>query len=763
MRKNLTFTALLPLLITCFLLTGCFSTWSGNDEGNFTISFGSPAAGSRATFLPEGVEVENLTHIVLLHNGPGPDQTRIIPPGTQTASFSVTPGRWTITVEAYLKLDDDMKAWGETTANIKPGKNEAITIQMGSATFTVTFDLNYEGAEKKTWEVVSVTRGKTASRPENPSRDEYGFVGWYREKECINVFNFNTPITGDIILYAGWSEDILIVTFVDQDGAPLASETIGAGGTVTPPDVSKPGYEFDGWYEEDATTKFNFSAPIYGSLTLYARWLKVLTIEVISPETTFSPVNESIEFAVTVSGFENPTDMTGVELEITSIDGLRFHPDSTPSTGIMTFTVTVMPDNDFPFPDVSTAIAVVEITGLPLSYRSPENGEATIAIADGLVEARAIPVTPGNIEDFNGYANTDNGLERYYKLAEDIDLGTISGLSWWPIGTSDNPFIGSFDGNGNTITGLTISSTATYVGMFGYIDSDGVVTKLHLEGVDITGSNSSTDCYVGGIAGYNEGDISDCSTTGTVTGNATGGGNEAYAGGVVGKSDGTVKYCYATSNITATSLYFDSYAGGVVGKNVNTVQNCYYTTGIITGQYVGGVVGQNGGAVQNCYATGTVTGGNYAGGVVGENESSGQVEKCYATGNVSASNTYANAYAGGVVGFGNGSVAKCVALNPNVSGYNIDKIGRILGEGTGATLTNNYGLADMTNSDNASWPYVVPSGKDGADVYGSTGSTPSQQYTDPTFWTQTMLWNSPNVVWDFDNVTAGGLPTLLDP
>ncbi|WP_287048006.1 InlB B-repeat-containing protein [Treponema sp.] len=73
-----------------------------------------------------------------------------------------------------------------------------------ATTYTVTFNLNYDGSTDTTQ---SVTSGNAVSEPEVPTRDGYAFVGWYKEAECTNEYNFSTSVTADIILYAKWTEE----------------------------------------------------------------------------------------------------------------------------------------------------------------------------------------------------------------------------------------------------------------------------------------------------------------------------------------------------------------------------------------------------------------------------------------------------------------------------------------------------------------------------------------------------------------------------
>ncbi|MBO7221743.1 MAG: hypothetical protein J6V37_01720, partial [Clostridia bacterium] len=115
-----------------------------------------------------------------------------------------------------------------------------------------------------------------------------------------------------------------------------------------------------------------------------------------------------------------------------------------------------------------------------------------------------------------------------------------------PIGKDGNPFAGTFDGNGNTIN-LSISGQS-YAGLFGY--TSGVV-----KGINVTGSVSGVD-FVGGIAGYNSGTVTNCINNATIT--ASGG----AVGGVVGENYGTVEHCVNMSS----SIAGNTNVGSVVGR-----------------------------------------------------------------------------------------------------------------------------------------------------------------------------------------------------
>ena len=221
-------------------------------------------------------------------------------------------------------------------------------------------------------------------------------------------------------------------------------------------------------------------------------------------------------------------------------------------------------------------------------------------------------------------------------LTADIDL---TGKDWTPIGTSfDNSYTGTFDGGGHTITGLTITTKDQFVGLFGSIGNAGTVKNVMMEGVQITKNHSSG--FAGGVAGYSDGTIENCSVSGSVSGTV-------YVGGVVGAQwEGSITGCSSSATVK-----------GMV--------------------HVGGVVGQtNGGATLTaCYATGNVTleidpRKNIAGGsLVGFNGGNG-VRACYATGNVtSTGSSTGNVHIGGLFGDNYTTVTACYWKNNQERGY----------------------------------------------------------------------------------------------
>ena len=244
--------------------------------------------------------------------------------------------------------------------------------------------------------------------------------------------------------------------------------------------------------------------------------------------------------------------------------------------------------------------------------------------------------------------------------------------TWTAIGTASNCFQGCFDGNGYAVRGIYINTQKGYQGLFRNSYSDSVIANLGVAESYIYGG-----LYVGGVVGDNNGTVTNCYNTGSVTG-------KDYVGGVVGYSllDSTFTNCYNTGSVTGKD-----YVGGVVGCSDSTFTNCY-NTGIVNGNdNVGGVVGYNaddGGTVTNCYNTGSITGKEHVGGVVGDAYKT-DVTNCYNTGSITGKEDV-----GGVVGDGSNSTFTDCYNTGSVTGEK--HVGGVVGWGSNVTDCYNEGI-----------------------------------------------------------------------
>ena len=119
-----------------------------------------------------------------------------------------------------------------------------------------------------------VKYGGLIAKPEDPTRVNYSFAGWYSDPECTATYDFNSPVINDMKLYAKWDADgIYTVSFHTDNDIEIPSQTLLRGELVTEPEKPKKiGYIFTGWYDERSLTEYDFSTPINSNLNLYAQW-----------------------------------------------------------------------------------------------------------------------------------------------------------------------------------------------------------------------------------------------------------------------------------------------------------------------------------------------------------------------------------------------------------------------------------------------------------------------------------------------------------
>lgn len=228
-------------------------------------------------------------------------------------------------------------------------------------------------------------------------------------------------------------------------------------------------------------------------------------------------------------------------------------------------------------------------------------------------------------------------------------------------------FGGMFDGNGHTISGVSIKAEGSVIGFFRYIRQGAVIMNLNIKG-DVSPEGSKS--YVGGFAGSNSGTLENCSFEGTVTGADYVGGfvgenkltgiisgcqmhgsvvGNHFIGGIAGENAGVIRNTKnnAEINITAaqnelevTDITLDSITdseaantvtdvGGIAGSSKGVIRGCanYGDVGYRQmGYNIGGIAGTQSGYISNCENYGQIYGRKEVGGIVGQMEPVTSVE-----------------------------------------------------------------------------------------------------------------------------------------
>ena len=351
---------------------------------------------------------------------------------------------------------------------------------------------------------------------------------------------------------------------------------------------------------------------------------------------------------------------------------------------------------------VSAVMALILcLTLLPTAALAADgawDGSIATAFAGG-TGTESDPYQIANGTELAYLASSVNSGETYtgknFVLTANIDL---NGLPWTPIGNSFSDallegsnyriFAGNFDGNGYTISNVSIGSEtapleADVFGLFGA--TAGKISNLNLDTVSIHGiakiaSIGAVIGFAGGLVGYSGGYIENCHVTGlTMDMSAP---SNVYAaaycvGGLVGVLDETqlINECSVSGSITEKAG--KGSIGGLIGELGKAAKITYSRSDVTVnvkadsrgGANVGGFIGKGNGKtdaetiIRNCYATGNVTGGAYTGGFAGGLWGL-NIKNCYASGNVSQAAAAMASFVGTDASDPNyyGSITSCFAI-----------------------------------------------------------------------------------------------------
>jgi PGF-pre-PGF domain-containing protein/PGF-CTERM protein len=347
-------------------------------------------------------------------------------------------------------------------------------------------------------------------------------------------------------------------------------------------------------------------------------------------------------------------------------------------------------------------------------YPTHRDGHTHDMAGDGTASNPFVITTTSELQ-----AMTD-ALDAYYELGNDIDASETSswnnGKGFDPIGDdATTQFTGTFDGQGHTITGLTVNrSSDDQVGLFRYTEN-ATLSNVTLAGVDVTG-----DEVVSSLVGITDGgSVRNVSASGSVNGTVR-------VGGLVGYVQSSAAITNSTASVATTAgsdKSGESIVGGIVGElwrgNLSNVRASGSVSGL--GEYAGGVVGEyTSGTLSNSTATGNVNGADRVGGLVGAGSDSMTVRTSSATGDVNGTSQV-----GGLVGYNLGTVTgaywRNTTSNPDAA------FGSGGGDATGLTTAEMMGMNATRNMGNLSfydtWVPTKGDYPEPASLAGTDGTT----------------------------------------
>ncbi len=241
--------------------------------------------------------------------------------------------------------------------------------------------------------------------------------------------------------------------------------------------------------------------------------------------------------------------------------------------------------------------------------------------------------------------NGDNKSGKIIYLTSDLDLGgkfdsdgnALDGnISWTPIGTSDNPFSGTFDGNGHIISNMYVNADKI-TGMFNYI-SYGNLKNFGIQSSYVYTTNEGSATLAGTV---------EHGTIANIYSNGNSGGTSSSAGMVSILISAELKNCYNKSDVTSNYKQFTAGLVGYATGSASKIKNSYNYGNIINGGYEsGGIVGGLQGKVENTYNFGKVNGYGRSGGIVGQmyDTTSPSVYNSYNYGTINGGGIVGNIY-----------------------------------------------------------------------------------------------------------------------
>ena len=180
--------------------------------------------------------------------------------------------------------------------------------------YTVYFNLN-GGNSNSTTSPQVVAKGSRVTKPTNPTKTGFTFVCWTLNN---GEYNFNSPVNGNITLYAKWvvKKKYYTVSFNSNGGTSVSSQSVEEGTIASrPSNPTKSGYTFLGWYTSSGSV-YSFNSGVTSNITLYAHWQENAKPAPSpspspSPSTPSTPSNPSTPTTPTTAYYKVTFDLNG--------------------------------------------------------------------------------------------------------------------------------------------------------------------------------------------------------------------------------------------------------------------------------------------------------------------------------------------------------------------------------------------------------------------------------------------------------------------
>ncbi|MBQ4497275.1 MAG: InlB B-repeat-containing protein [Spirochaetaceae bacterium] len=382
---------------------------------------------------------------------------------------------------------------------IQPGESGSRTLY-GKWTATVTFD--GKGGQVS-YNQGTVIYNNTVRKPDDPTKTDYEFDGWYTDSSCTSAYNFDSSVTNSFTLYAKWNPVITYISPVTlsaefQPGGAEASYDSTLGKTLSDPSYT--GLNFAGWFEDaDFQTgrKTSITQGSTAPITYYAKW----TVAV-----AFNPnggggstVTRNVVYGTKAQPITHPSAPSGSSA--TFDDWYT----GTTSGGVLTLDSTAF---DFDNTVITETTVLYARWVTTISFNANGGSGSFTPLNDVALGSKITFPSPGPTKNncvFTGWYKDSGGI---FKFSDPIDKGMTLYAGWQQVnqsGTRDTWF--------ETNAGISITDNAdgdtTYCLRLNNDSVSGIGTALAVTNnksgttttayLDIQGTNSFAGSNHGGL------------------------------------------------------------------------------------------------------------------------------------------------------------------------------------------------------------------------------------------------------------------------
>lgn len=168
---------------------------------------------------------------------------------------------------------------------------------------TVTFVLNGGAFADGVANTAVVADGNTVAIPDAPTNGSKSFNGWYSDDKLTTLYDFTTPVTADIPLYAGWVDTTDVTLYIDGVKSTFKAAldvALSADNENLVIADDKVGLVFDGWYDDDEykTAHVFTDDPLTGPIDLYGTWKQATLYHLVSTHDSAESIYSNDKFVI---------------------------------------------------------------------------------------------------------------------------------------------------------------------------------------------------------------------------------------------------------------------------------------------------------------------------------------------------------------------------------------------------------------------------------------------------------------------------------